>query len=159
MEINMQLTKIRTLINLSTVCFGALLLAGCATRTQNPQATSARNPANPNAPESAAKLLEPSLMASAGALMTPTSATNESGAGEHTHHHEQAKPDEKPQTQNPDSSAVQAPAAAAAGAATGTKDLFYSCPHHPQIKQDHPGECPKCGMKLIKKSPTVKGTP
>ncbi|TGK54611.1 hypothetical protein EHQ16_11470 [Leptospira kanakyensis] len=30
------------------------------------------------------------------------------------------------------------------------KDIF-TCPMHPQIELDHPGECPICGMQLIKK--------
>ena len=25
---------------------------------------------------------------------------------------------------------------------------FYTCPMHPEIRQDHPGTCPKCGMAL-----------
>jgi len=29
-------------------------------------------------------------------------------------------------------------------------DVYY-CPMHPQILYDHPGNCPICGMKLIKK--------
>ncbi len=36
-----------------------------------------------------------------------------------------------------------APAAAAAAAGT-----VYTCPMHPEIRQDHPGTCPKCGMTL-----------
>ncbi len=27
---------------------------------------------------------------------------------------------------------------------------LYQCPMHPTITQDHPGECPICGMKLVK---------
>lgn len=30
-------------------------------------------------------------------------------------------------------------------AASGTA---YTCPMHPEIRQDHPGNCPKCGMTL-----------
>jgi len=30
------------------------------------------------------------------------------------------------------------------------QDLYY-CPMHPQIFYNHPGNCPICGMKLIKK--------
>ena len=30
-------------------------------------------------------------------------------------------------------------------AASGT---IYTCPMHPEIRQDHPGNCPKCGMTL-----------
>jgi hypothetical protein len=26
--------------------------------------------------------------------------------------------------------------------------LFYTCPMHPDVQQDHPGNCPKCGMAL-----------
>ncbi len=29
---------------------------------------------------------------------------------------------------------------------------YYTCPMHPEIHQDHPGECSKCGMELVKKS-------
>jgi heavy metal translocating P-type ATPase len=27
--------------------------------------------------------------------------------------------------------------------------VIYTCPMHPEIKQDHPGSCPKCGMTLV----------
>ena len=26
--------------------------------------------------------------------------------------------------------------------------MIYICPMHPEVRQDHPGECPKCGMTL-----------
>jgi Cu+-exporting ATPase len=29
-----------------------------------------------------------------------------------------------------------------------TKKTIYTCPMHPEIRQDHPGNCPKCGMTL-----------
>ncbi len=37
------------------------------------------------------------------------------------------------------------------GAATAEapKKDMYQCPMHPQIIQDHPGDCPLCGMKLV----------
>jgi Cu+-exporting ATPase len=43
--------------------------------------------------------------------------------------------------------APEAPAEAAppANAEPGT---VYTCPMHPEIRQDHPGNCPKCGMTL-----------
>ena len=31
--------------------------------------------------------------------------------------------------------------------------MTYTCPMHPEIEQDHPGECPKCGMVLEAKTP------
>jgi Cu+-exporting ATPase len=35
---------------------------------------------------------------------------------------------------------------------------IYTCPMHPQIEQDHPGDCPICGMALEPKAGTA-GTP
>ncbi|HWO09268.1 MAG TPA: heavy metal-binding domain-containing protein, partial [Polyangiaceae bacterium] len=29
---------------------------------------------------------------------------------------------------------------------------LYHCPMHPSIVQDHPGDCPICGMKLVEVS-------
>ena len=34
---------------------------------------------------------------------------------------------------------------------------IYTCPMHPEIKQDHPGDCPKCGMHLEPLNPTGEG--
>jgi P-type Cu+ transporter len=28
------------------------------------------------------------------------------------------------------------------------KRIIYTCPMHPEVEQDHPGNCPKCGMAL-----------
>ncbi|MFZ5896701.1 MAG: efflux RND transporter periplasmic adaptor subunit [Myxococcota bacterium] len=33
---------------------------------------------------------------------------------------------------------------------TKANDVLYQCPMHPTIVQDHPGDCPICGMKLVK---------
>jgi hypothetical protein len=27
----------------------------------------------------------------------------------------------------------------------------YTCPMHPEVVQDKPGKCPKCGMDLVEK--------
>ncbi|MDA7930300.1 copper-translocating P-type ATPase [Akkermansiaceae bacterium] len=35
---------------------------------------------------------------------------------------------------------------------TGKGTTLYTCPMHPEVEQDHPGECPKCGMTLESKS-------
>jgi P-type Cu+ transporter len=40
---------------------------------------------------------------------------------------------------------VHDPTLAPAPAAPGT---VYTCPMHPEVRQDHPGNCPKCGMSL-----------
>jgi len=41
--------------------------------------------------------------------------------------------------------AMSAPVASAA----------YTCPMHPEVRQDHPGACPKCGMALELATPTL----
>jgi len=41
-------------------------------------------------------------------------------------------------------------------AAPGT---IYTCPMHPQIRQDHPGNCPICGMSLEPELPTTETGP
>ncbi|MGM0474235.1 MAG: copper-transporting P-type ATPase [Bacteroidota bacterium] len=30
-----------------------------------------------------------------------------------------------------------------------TSKTVYTCPMHPEVRQDHPGTCPKCGMNLV----------
>jgi len=34
------------------------------------------------------------------------------------------------------------------------KEAIYTCPMHPEVQQDHPGDCPKCGMALEPLTPT-----
>src|SRR5580658_7908771 len=36
--------------------------------------------------------------------------------------------------------------------------MIYTCPMHPQIEQDHPGNCPICGMNLEPKGVPVEGS-
>lgn len=34
---------------------------------------------------------------------------------------------------------------------SGGQTVKYTCSMHPEVVQDKPGNCPKCGMKLIEK--------
>ena len=34
-------------------------------------------------------------------------------------------------------------------------DALYTCPMHPEVQQDHPGDCPACGMALEPKTATA----
>jgi Cu+-exporting ATPase len=47
------------------------------------------------------------------------------------------------------------PAKEAASTATATANALYTCPMDPEIVQDHPGDCPICGMVLEPMSPTA----
>jgi Cu(I)/Ag(I) efflux system membrane fusion protein len=52
----------------------------------------------------------------------------------------------------------QRPATQTAGPAAHQPDTaedIYTCPMHPQVKEHHPGNCPICGMTLVKKEYTA----
>ena len=36
-------------------------------------------------------------------------------------------------------------------ATSGNAAVKYTCPMHPEVVKDAPGNCPKCGMKLVEK--------
>lgn len=36
------------------------------------------------------------------------------------------------------------------------KGTLFTCPMHPEVKQDHPGTCPKCGMALEPEAPSLE---
>jgi len=38
---------------------------------------------------------------------------------------------------------------AADTASAGRKILYYTCPMHPSVKANKPGDCPICGMSLV----------
>jgi hypothetical protein len=35
------------------------------------------------------------------------------------------------------------------------KKVVYTCSMHPEVESNEPGNCPKCGMKLIEKEAAV----
>jgi Cu+-exporting ATPase len=49
---------------------------------------------------------------------------------------------------NPSQYTAPKPADAAPAAEAAPSGTVYTCPMHPEIRQDHPGNCPKCGMTL-----------
>src|SRR3990167_8621920 len=62
-------------------------------------------------------------------------------AHEHSnHHHQHATPQQPP-----------APALQPVPAGT-----IYVCPMHPDVRQDHPGNCPRCGMTLEPEMPVLE---
>ena len=71
------------------------------------------------------------LIVSAAALAMNTTAIAQHSGGEHYHEHEQEK----------------------------KKKQKYTCPMHPEVVIDHPGNCPKCGMKLVPVAEKKRSTP
>ena len=47
------------------------------------------------------------------------------------------------------------PANAKVMQAAAVAGVIYTCPMHPEVRQDHPGACPKCGMALEPEMPTL----
>ncbi len=70
------------------------------------------------------------LIASAFSLLMITTAIAQHS--DHGHDHEQEQEQEKKQK--------------------------YTCPMHPEVVMDHPGNCPKCGMKLVPESKKKRST-
>jgi Cu+-exporting ATPase len=64
----------------------------------------------------------------------------------HDHHHHH---------QHHDHSGHPAPVNAVEPGAAGGSPTIYTCPMHPEIRQDHPGNCPKCGMTLEPEMPSL----
>jgi hypothetical protein len=50
-------------------------------------------------------------------------------------------------------------AAATSGAAGEQDKKKYTCPMHPEVVMDHPGNCPKCGMTLVPLKEKKRSTP
>ena len=44
-----------------------------------------------------------------------------------------------------------APTGAAVAPAGTNAGAVYTCPMHPEVQSKTPGQCPKCGMNLVKK--------
>ncbi len=41
---------------------------------------------------------------------------------------------------------------------TSDESSTYTCPMHPEVVQDHPGSCPKCGMTLVPRGASTTAT-
>ena len=56
----------------------------------------------------------------------------------------------------PAAAAPVLPVQAAPTEVAATAGAIYTCPMHPEVRQDHPGNCPKCGMTLGPEVPKVE---
>ncbi len=123
---------------------GALLCAGCATNFEAPPFTAA-HPASPQAVE-VRRPRPPRLAADELTRKTKTQLENKSAPDPDYHptdagaKHDMSNMEGMGDTKAPSA----APTAAQAKA-------YWTCVMHPEIHADKAGQCPKCGMTLIKK--------
>jgi hypothetical protein len=131
------------LVGKSRARFGAVLpvlLLGCA--SSPPLRPAALDPSNPNNPES------PLI---AGVVAPAPQPTKDMSPHEHDH---QAK------SSGMDMNMPSGPTPGTDGgtptsSATDAGTAVYTCPMHPEVRQQGPGQCPKCGMTLVPAAPAA----
>lgn len=79
--------------------------------------------------------------------VSPAAAPGESG----DHQHSEARPESGA---GPSHSGHEG-----GSATTPSGEATYSCPMHPEVKQNEPGRCPKCGMQLVEQKKDKRGRP
>jgi P-type Cu+ transporter len=74
--------------------------------------------------------------------------------GQHGHAHHQGH-DHAHGNEHHGSHGSHEPPPPATAESTPPPGTVYTCPMHPEVRQDHPGNCPKCGMTLEPVLPTL----
>lgn len=117
------------------------------------------NPADPNAPAAATAPLRPTLLATSRTFVSPRADDREEKAKQM----DMSKMKEGAMShdmsgmshQGHDMSGMKMSPAPSAPAASGP--AYFTCPMHPEIHEAGPGQCPECGMTLVKKSGAPEG--
>ena len=123
-------------------------LSGCASSVVADPAASRDHPANPDAPGT--PMAQPSDTLAIEAGTAPTTRPHAPAHG--------GEMGVMPMPGMSHGDAADMPAMTttqptAPSAAPSTQAAVYTCPMHSEVHADHPGDCPICGMKLVKKSP------
>ncbi|MEO7167017.1 MAG: heavy metal-binding domain-containing protein [Chthoniobacterales bacterium] len=148
--------KIRLLAAVSVLALG-----GCAVHLP-PGPVS--NPADPHAAEAGTAPLRPKLLATSRTFVSPQAddrvqkakQMDMSKMKDGAMQHEMAGMSH----QGHDMSGMQmqpAPAASPAPSVAASGKAYFTCPMHPEIHEAGPGQCPECGMTLVKKSGAPEG--
>ena len=129
----------------------AAVLVGCAVDLPPPPVS---NPADAHAPEAAIAPLRPTLLATSHTFLSSASDDREQAAKQmgmrkmkHGTSDNGTMRDEMSEISDMSKGAA-VPALA---------ETYYTCPMHAQIKEGKPGNCPICGMTLVKKSAAPEG--
>jgi hypothetical protein len=144
------------------------LLGGCATIT-NEENWSADHPANPSASEAPLPASSNTLALDLSALPPPPTddsslrmqhegMSHGAAGAQHDphamHHAGHGAPPEGSATRPGENAAPSAPRVTP-GTLPTTAATAYKCPMHKEVVTSQPGNCPKCGMKLVA-NPTTK---
>lgn len=132
----------------------ASLFVGCSAPVMPP--LSSDHPASPDAAEAPLPPASTTLSLAEGVPVDPVAGQTPASSGHAGHgdddHHSNADDGDTPSVTQPhhdDRAVTPKPGASATQPA---EQAFYSCSMHPEVVSDKPGKCPKCGMKLIKKT-------
>ncbi len=150
------LQKTRLLVAASVVALG-----GCAVHLPPAPAS---NPADPHAAEAATAPLRPKLLATSRTFVSPRADDREQKAkqmdmskmNDGAMEHDMSGMSH----QGHDMSGMQmqpALAASPTASVSASGEAYFTCPMHPEIHEAGPGQCPKCGMTLVKKSAPPEG--
>ncbi len=142
---------------LSAACFALLTLAGCA--LVEPPPLTAGHPASLKTAEGARPQLPPLGLDETTRGTQRRLAGADAGAGMMMQHggmdHSQMERMDHSKMEDAKSEMGASHRANPPGTDTAPAQ-FYTCPMHAQIKESKPGNCPICGMTLIKKQTAVE---
>lgn len=124
----------------------AIALAGCAL---NLPPAPASNPADASAPESATAPLRPHLLATSRTFLSARADDREEKA-------KQMDMSESKQGAS-DVGAIHQEMKGMEQKPKEAAENYYTCPMHPEVQETKPGNCPICGMTLVKKTPAPEG--
>jgi hypothetical protein len=139
-----------------------VFVAACVDTTLD---TPSNHPANPAAYPALPAKPPPALMAEFDPFVAYEGGAqaDAKAAGGHEHaHHPPAPPTTTPAPSphaGHEHATTSAPATQPAEPAPAGDAVVYTCPMHPEIIRNAPGNCPICGMKLVPKKPSNKTSP